>query len=422
MKRTLRQWFATLIAAGLASSAWADLAQWVGCEVYVGSPCQPGNWAYSGNWIRQGPPQQPATGGPPLAWDVVRVTPNVYTTTPINYVDTKSFGGGTPIFDSLSIQGVAVTHSGTFDSMRTLSLTIGAGGKYTFDSASGGVSLGGAFVPWNPIDGPYVPVTSAVIGSLNGSASFEHLGSGGVSVGAIDAPNNLVLGRDAGSSGQYLMGPGAGTLYLGFTHSPSGAVSSTVVGQGGDGSFVQQGGSHVTGALVLGQNAADAVNGIPAATGIYVLGDGTLEVLGPGNSLQVGLGGSGTFNQSGGSVTAQGVTLGVAPGSLGNYLMTAGTTTTSDFVVGAAGSGSFQNSNGTHTVNGNLTLGGDTGSTGTYVLATPGQGGLWVNGNATVGRAGSRPARRASSSRGRGSGRRSASGCPTNVTGTPARS
>ena len=379
MKRTLRQGLAALAAAGLASSAWADYAQWVGCETYVGSTCQLGNWEYSSNWVRKGLPQQPATGGPALHGDVVRVAPDAYSTTSVNYVDTKSLiiNGVpyTPIFESLSIQGVAVTHSGAFDSMRTLSLTIGDGGKYTFDSASGGVGLGG--YAYDPKVDP-VP-TVAIIGSLNGSASFEHLGSGGVYIGGTGYPNNLVLGQDAGSSGTYVMGAAAGTLYLGFSNA-AGKAGSTIVGEGGDGTFVQQGGSHVTGTLVLSQNAGDAMTGISAATGTYSLSGGTLEVRGSGNSLQVGLGGSGTFNQSGGSVTAQGVTLGVNSGSTGAYTMSGGTLASGTFVVGDGGNGDFNNLGASHTVTGDLIVGRQAGSTGSNAVS----GSTVVSGNVIV--------------------------------------
>ena len=148
----------------LAGPAWGDLAQWVGCEIT--SPvnvCRPRDWAYPSNWSRQGLPQQPPTLGPPRVWDVVRVAPDSYGTTTINYVDTKSFilngKPATPIFDSLSIQGVAVNHSGAADSMRTVTLTIGDGGKYTFDSATGGVGIGGTTGSGGR--------SSAVIGAIN---------------------------------------------------------------------------------------------------------------------------------------------------------------------------------------------------------------------------------------------------------------
>ena len=390
MKTAKRRWLAAGAMVALAGPAWADLAQWVGCEITIPpTGCQPGDWAYSSNWFRKGIAGQPATLGPPLAGDVVRVAPDSYGTTTINFVDTKSFilngNPATPIFESLSIQGVAVNHSGAADSMRTVTLNIGDGGKYTMDSRYGGVGIGGT----TGSDGR----SSAIIGALGGSASFEHLGAGFVAVGAITVPNNLVLGQDAGSVGRYVMGPGAGTLYLGYTDA-AGKAGSTIVGQGGDGIFEQGGGRHVTGTLVLGQNAADTTNGIPAATGIYTLSGGYLEARDAGASMQVGLGGAGTFNQNGGSVATQGVTLGVASGSTGTYALTGGMIGgLSDpslggplvaIVVGEAGGGAFTQDGG-EVLASSLVLGRQAGATGTYGVSN---GRLDVRGNVVVGDSG----------------------------------
>ena len=189
------------------------------------------------------------------------------------------------------------------------------------------------------------------------------------------------------------MGSGAGSLYLGFADA-AGKAGSTIVGQGGDGIFEQGGGRHATGTLVLGRDAGNVGTGIPAATGTYALSGGYLEVRDAGASMQVGLGGAGTFNQGGGSVAAQGVTLGVSVGGTGNYTLTNGTIAgLSDpslggplvaIVVGEAGGGAFTQDGG-EVFASSLVLGRQAGATGTYGVSN---GRLDVRGNVIVGDSG----------------------------------
>jgi T5SS/PEP-CTERM-associated repeat protein len=110
--------------------------------------------------------------------------------------------------------------------------------------------------------------------------------------------------------------------------------------------------------------------------------------------MQVGLGGAGTFNQNGGSVAAQGVTLGVASGSTGTYALTGGTIGgLSDpslggpfvaIVVGEAGGGAFTQDGG-EVLASSLVLGRQAGATGTYGVSN---GRLDVRGSVVVGDSG----------------------------------
>ena len=114
----------------------------------------------------------------------------------------------------------------------------------------------------------------------------------------------------------------------------------------------------------LSQLTLDATNGssvtlLQSANVLSVNGDET-----------IGLSGSGTFNQSGGTHTISSGSLNVGSGGTGAYLMSNGVLalTSSSEYIGANAAGTFTQSGGTHTVSGGLLdIGGN--SNGNYNLA-----------------------------------------------------
>ncbi|MBK9469952.1 MAG: hypothetical protein IPO20_19175 [Gammaproteobacteria bacterium] len=123
-------------------------------------------------------------------------------------------------------------------------------------------------------------------------------------------------------------------------------------------------------------------NAVPATTGTYTLDDGTLTVAA---TTHVGSDGVGTFNQNGGTHTADRLLLGENAGGNGTYNLTGGILN-DDAIVGDAGVGVVNTSGGTHNVTGDLILGNQVTGDGTYNVS--GTGEVVVTGTTRVGREG----------------------------------
>lgn len=184
---------------------------------------------------------------------------------------------------------------------------------------------------------------------------------------------NLNAGDLATVSWDYIGGGGAFTQNGGMHYSAyhfqidngtyalnSGSMSAAYesIGVWDVGVFTQSGGTHtVGGTLALGGYAFSDV-GVGAGSGAYILSGGTLSA----NSEDIGIGGTGTFNQSGGTHTVTGtMTLAANPGSSGTYNFTGGTLTAGTIV----NNGAF-NQSGATTVAANIT------NNGTYNASGPG--------------------------------------------------
>jgi hypothetical protein len=185
---------------------------------------------------------------------------------------------------------------------------------------------------------------------------YENIGNSGIGsftqIGGIHTVNpqntingGLNLGLAGNSSGTYdLMG---GLLSVGGAES---------IGFSGTGSFIQSGGNHTTGNLLLGGNGG---------SGTYNLNKGNLSV---NSSEFIGNSGSGIFNQSGGNHTvANTLSLADVAGSSGTYNLSGGIlSAANEFIAhGLAGgsTGTFNQSGGVHKVSGNLSVGSTTKST-----------------------------------------------------------
>jgi hypothetical protein len=184
---------------------------------------------------------------------------------------------------------------------------------------------------------------------------YEYLGYNGVGVfnqsggtNSITGGRQLYLGYNAGSTGTYNLS-GTGSLSC---------SSNEYIGDSfGAGIFNQSGGTNTTPVIYVGYNGP--------ATGTYTLsGGGTLSC---SSAEYVGFDGGGTFNQTGGSntitagPTGGGVLyLGVNSNSLGEYLLSGGTLTAADIIVGggsAPGTGILTVSNtGSLSVTGTLMI------------------------------------------------------------------
>jgi hypothetical protein len=220
----------------------------------------------------------------------------------------------------------------------------------TYDVAGGpGTSLGQFTIN---ASGSGLMTLSVPSGSLGASLAF--IASDGRAVvnhqgGNIALGQGMYVGQSASGNGTYSLSSGS----LSLMHPVSVQSVGECIGYGGSGTFNQSGGVNTIGGdgLFLGYN--------PAATGTYSLSDGTLSVAwGYGFAEYVGYQGTGTFFQNGGTHTTTGLVIGQATGAHGSYLLADGALSTTGESVGYNGTGTFTQSGGSHSVSGaNLFVG-----------------------------------------------------------------
>jgi hypothetical protein len=225
-------------------------------------------------------------------------------------------------------------------------------------------SNGGSFVngPWTP-SGPPIGGDTAIVNVLNPAAPYT-----------IKYDGNY--------------GPGANAL-VSILFNTTNALSSTItppllVTQAGGGNPTNLyagtetiGNSATANATFAQSAAAHAISGTLTLSAVAG-GTGAFSLSGAGSLLSagtetVGAAGVGSFTQSDGShhVTSA-LTLGLAPASSGSYTLTGGILATASTAVGLQGAGSFSQNGGTHTVAGTLTVAGGAGSLGAYSLSGTG--------------------------------------------------
>ena len=215
-------------------------------------------------------------------------------------------------------------------------LSLGNGeGSGTVQMTGGGLSAGTQYV------------------GVSGTGTFSQ--SGGTNASYA----NLYLGYNAGSSGTYSLSSSG--LLVGYS-----AVAAYVyVGYSGTGTFTQSGGTSTVGGypntliLSLGYNTG--------SNGTYSLSGGQLSA----SDQEVGLNGTGTFLQSGGSNAFSTLDLGAVAGGSGTYnLSGSGQVSAGAEWVGSSGTGTFTQSGGTNS--GSILVGYNAGSSGTYSLSGSG--------------------------------------------------
>jgi hypothetical protein len=212
--------------------------------------------------------------------------------------------------------------------------------------------------------------TYTLSGGTLSAVDYESVGFHGsgtfVQSGGTNSGFGFILGSAVGGSGSYSLSNGSlsGSYdYVGaggsgvFVQSggTNSASTNLVVGYepGSSGTYNQTGGNVTAATLYIAYSAASG--SLAAATGVYSLSGSSLTTL-SGNLGYVGYLGSGTFTQSGGSATFSGAdsnsnSLSVGDQATGNgtYILSAGTLTTSaNLSVGTNGAGTFMQSGGTN--------------------------------------------------------------------------
>jgi len=232
---------------------------------------------------------------------------------------------------------------------------------------TGGTNAGRKYVGYNSTSsGSYTLDGGIMQGTMDvgyaGSGVMDHISGSNTMF-----DSRLYLGSQASGDGTYNLH--AGTLTT---------EDGSYVGVYGNGTFNQYGGSHLYGSATS-LSAQVWVGRFAGSTGTYNFYAGTMS----GQGTQVGVGGTGTFNQMGGDHHLMGgdssnfgLRVGVNSSGVGSYNMSAGTITTLREYVGENGTGTFNQSGGTNTINrdgGNqyygLHLGYGTTGNGTYNLS-----------------------------------------------------
>jgi hypothetical protein len=217
-----------------------------------------------------------------------------------------------------------------------------------------------------------------VVTNSTGTSDFEFVGvqgigtfnqSGGahtISSGGSTGSGTLSIGRGFGSTGAYTLSGGSLTVgTLGFSD------GFEMVGDGGTGTFNQTGGTNTINNDQFGPNSGLYVGYVSGSTGAYSLsGTGSLNVT---NWEYIGYSGNGTFSQTGGTNANRVVEIGNNSGSAGGYTLSGGLLTVSQVeVVGASGSGTFTHTGGTSQVGYEISIADAPDSTGTYNLSGTG--------------------------------------------------
>ena len=337
-----------LAVASLPALASAQ-SQWVGGNS--------GNWSVGSNWSPSGVPGSGAT---------VDVTSTLGATQTITY---NYAVNPTYATINLDLTGQSGSQSETIDlASEPLSCTtenIGAsgaigGGSGTFNQSGGGntvtnLTLGlGATDTGNYIlsGGNLSNINGELIGSLGNGSFTQTAGVNSITAGSLD------IADTANSSGSYALS-GAGTL----------AAYNILVGNSGVGTFNQTGGT-----IVYTQSVCFlSVGNLAGATGTFtqsggmISGDsGLIEDIGGAGAASAGL-----FNQSGGTNNLNGgfIAVGDNTGSVGAYLLSAGSVTNvDDEIVGNKGSALFNQSGGNNAM-GELVMASNSGDNATYLLS-----------------------------------------------------
>ena len=220
-------------------------------------------------------------------------------------------------------------YAGVGTSDHTGELFIGGGAGVNNDNGSGAYIMNGGTLTSQGIE---VGHTGLGVMTQNGALSVVNT-------------DYLWLGNAGGSNGYYFLNNGQIN------------TGSETIGLGGTGTFTQTGGANaVSGAVsVAGGAGSDSysLSGGTLTAGAVYVGDGTMGTLDPSQFFNTGA--NGTLNISGASSGPSATTL----------------TTTGDMIVGVLGTGTVNQSGGSVSVGGNLTLGliGTTPEpTGTYNL------------------------------------------------------
>jgi hypothetical protein len=334
---------AVTAVATVAPPTLAADAMWIG-----GS----GNWNDPTKWSPAG---EPVPGGSIFLQQSI-----AFTNVVVAFNPTLGQAGG-DLFNINALNGGLVTFNQAGFLVAFTECDVGANGHGVYNQSggthtSGNLSIGFGFNAVSPQSqgtytlsaGTLTLVDSIIVGYSNGVGTFTQ--SGGavtISVSGTNSGDGLHVGFNGGSGTYTLSG---GTLNVGHQRE--------YIGYAGAGVFVQSGGAHTIGNtnatafspdLLLGYNGGITnvassgtfiLNATSGASTLSILGDEYVGYDGMGNFNQAGAShtvsgtngifvgfnaaSSGTFTLAGGTLSAQKMVVGYAPGATGTYNQTAG--------------------------------------------------------------------------------------------------
>ena len=233
----------------------------------------------------------------------------------------------------------------------------------------------GAVGTFNQSSGTFYDTGNLSLASFSSNSRGTYAMSNG---GTLNLSGNLIVG-DAGRGLFNQTGGTTGMLpsksvFVGNLVGSSGTVNlsggtlnlpgTEYIGYSGQGTFNLSSGSHTTGALYLGYNAG--------GSGTYSLTNGASLTV---TSEYIGYNGGGTFNQTGGTHSVgsgNALTVAFGPSSSGMYNLSGGRLSTYNTIIGNTNGavGVFNQSGGTHSIGGDLTLAtGSINSLGSYAIS-----------------------------------------------------
>jgi len=214
------------------------------------------------------------------------------------------------------------------------------------------------------LGGPQTTTGTVVLNDTSSiNASTEVIGDRGTGQFTQNGGTNTI-------SGTLVLGNGGVTGNSGTYNLNGGQLSAVneIVGYGGTGFFNQNGGTNtISGQLTLGSQAGSgSTGGLLSVDNTYTLSDGNLSAA----NMVVGDGGHGTFNQNGGTNTISGqLILGNQGGGGGVYNLRGTAALEAGTEIFGSGGGSYNQTGGTNTVQGDLTAAQTVNSSGSYNLS-----------------------------------------------------
>ena len=269
-----------------------------------------------------------------------------------------------------------VDHSGGSVSVGTaLTVGNGSGGTGVYNlSGTGSLTSNGTTIgrfgtgSFNQSGGTHMVNGNATMGAVAGAIGFyglsggtwtltgDLLEGGGTSIVEIDG-GTLSVGGGNGTIDVDSFSVGGSTGSIG-SHTLAGTgmlmTNTTTIGNAGQGTFTQSGGTHAAGLfLELAKTAT--------GDGTYTLNSGMLTSGtdgGIGQGVVIGSDGFGNFRQNGGTHQVNGdLSMGLNPGSLGRYFLNGGTLSVTGSIVDGGGSSQFFVDQGSLSIGGSINVG-----------------------------------------------------------------
>jgi len=323
-------------------------------------------------------------GEPPYALEIGRTDAATFTLND----GTINVNNGQRLVVGQGAAGVLNQNGGTINASDRIHLGETANATGTLNMTDGRINVAGYLILGSSGTG----IINQSGGTINQTGARVILGDQANSQGTYNLSGDAVLnavaltmGDKAGTVATVTQTSGVVTVAGRLAMSANGTATSTyalsgdgvlnvggdyfLVGQAGEGTFVQSGSSTVNANL----GTEFIVGDWGGAVGQYEMSGGTLNV-NNGRTLFVGKNGMGTFSQTGGIVSASG-RLHVAGGGASNssYLLQDGIVNVGQhLVIGDSGTGLFEQTGGTvNVLNGGMGLyiGDQSSSTGTYRIS-----------------------------------------------------